>query len=151
MPSPSDSWLLITRTVRFGDTDAAGVMHFQQLLRWCHEAYEQSLEGFGISSAEIFPRPGLNLTLLLPIVHCSADFFAPLVCGDALEIQLQPRQLDPCAFEVNYLFSSDGVTAARALTRHVCLGAEQRRRAPLPEPIGRWLELSGLQQGVRPL
>ncbi|MEY3545364.1 MAG: hypothetical protein RLZZ247_1521, partial [Cyanobacteriota bacterium] len=31
-----ESWLLLCRTVRFGDTDAAGVMHFPQLLHWCH-------------------------------------------------------------------------------------------------------------------
>ena len=28
----SSDWLLLCRTVRFGDTDAAGVMHFHQLL-----------------------------------------------------------------------------------------------------------------------
>ncbi len=51
----SNSWLLLLRTVRFGDTDAAGVMHFHQLLRWCHEAYEESLERFGIVAATVFP------------------------------------------------------------------------------------------------
>ena len=43
---------MLCRSVRFGETDAdqgaAGVMHFQQLLRWCHEAYEESLERFGL-------------------------------------------------------------------------------------------------------
>ena len=34
------NWLRLERTVRFGDTDAAGVIQFHQLLRWCHEAYE---------------------------------------------------------------------------------------------------------------
>jgi hypothetical protein len=33
-------------------------MHFHQLLRWCHEAYEESLEKFGIAATEIFPTPG---------------------------------------------------------------------------------------------
>ena len=33
----SPAWLELRRVVRFGDTDAAGVMHFHQLLRWCHE------------------------------------------------------------------------------------------------------------------
>ena len=94
--------------MRFGDTDAAGVMHFQQLLRWCHEAYEESLERFGIASQGIFPTPGHQLELLLPITHCRADFLAPLVCGDPLAIALQPRQLDPTAFEVSYSFSSSG-------------------------------------------
>ena len=62
-----DSWLLLCRTVRFGDTDAAGVMHFHQLLRWCHEAYEESLERFGIAADEIFPAPGRTPAVALPI------------------------------------------------------------------------------------
>lgn len=52
-----NSWLILCRSVRFGETDGAGVMHFQQLLRWCHEAYEESLERFGLNAAEIFPTP----------------------------------------------------------------------------------------------
>ena len=130
------------RTVRFGETDAAGVMHFQQLLRWCHEAYEESLERFGIPSAEIFPVPGNALALLLPITHCSADYLAPLVCGDPLAIALQPRQLDVTAFEVSYRFSSDGKLAGCGLTRHQCISSAERKKAELPVPIVRWLQAS---------
>ena len=50
--------MLCRSVVRFGETDAAGVMHFQQLLRWCHEAYEESLERFGLEPAALFPTPG---------------------------------------------------------------------------------------------
>ena len=131
--------------MRFGDTDAAGVMHFQQLLRWCHEAYEESLERFGIASQDIFPTPGHQLKLLLPITHCSADFLAPLVCGDPLAIALQPRQLDATAFEVSYSFSSFGRLVARGLTRHQCISAVERRKAELPFPVQRWLEGSTAQ------
>ena len=126
--------------MRFGDTDAAGVMHFHQLLRWCHEAYEESLERFGMPSAEIFPAPGHQLKLLLPITHCSADYLAPLVCGDPLAIALQPLQLDPTAFEVSYRFSSDGKPVAQGLTRHQCISSVERRKAPLPDAVQRWLD-----------
>lgn len=131
--------------MRFGETDAAGVMHFQQLLRWCHEAYEESLERFGITSAEIFPTPDQSLSLLLPITHCSADYLAPLICGDPLAIQLKPRQLDVTAFEVSYLFTSAGKQVARGLTRHQCISATERSRAVLPVVISRWLLDSGHQ------
>jgi 1,4-dihydroxy-2-naphthoyl-CoA hydrolase len=53
-PAPPP-WLRLERRVRFGDTDAAGVMHFHQLLRWCHEAWEESLERYGITAAAVFP------------------------------------------------------------------------------------------------
>lgn len=49
-----EDWLLLCRAVRFGETDAAGVTHFHQVLRWCHETYEESLERFGIQAAEVF-------------------------------------------------------------------------------------------------
>jgi len=136
----SSDFLLLCRSVRFGDTDAAGVMHFHQLLRWCHEAYEESLEKFGVSPAQLFPRPGLELELLLPIVHCSADYLAPLSCGDPLAIALLPKALNAHSFEVSYSFSSRGEAVAVGLTRHFCVQASNRLRAPLPESINNWLK-----------
>lgn len=143
--------MLLCRTVRFGDTDAAGVMHFHQLLRWCHEAYEESLERFGLAAADVFPTPDQRPTVALPIVHCSADFLAPLACGNPLAIQLEPRRLDPGAFEVHYRFRSDDRCVARGLTRHLAISANTRQRCPLPELINRWLEASNLGQGIQPL
>ena len=169
------NWLLLCRTVRFGDTDAAGVMQFHQLLRWGHEAYEESLERFGIPPARVFPRPVWSAaeavvasaaermspgdtaplvttpSVALPIVHCSADYLRPLRVGDPLAIALSPERLDPNLFEVRYSFSSDGAVVARGLTRHLAITAAERRRCPLPEAIVRWLEASGLVSGVRPL
>ena len=149
------TWLLLCRTVRFGDTDAAGVMHFHQLLRWCHEAYEESLERFGIAAGEIFPTPAARPEVALPIVHCRADYLAPLACGDPLAIQLEPRRLDSGCFEVTYSFRQgiqpEAPLMARGLTRHLAIRSTSRQRCPLPEPINRWLEASSLSAGIQPL
>lgn len=155
----SPHWLRLERRVRFGDTDAAGVIQFHQLLRWCHEAYEESLERFGISAAEIFPRPqwamdqppgqpatrdttGAPPSIALPIVHCSADYRRPLFCGDCLAISLEPRLLDPGSFEVIYLFTCDGQAAARGLTRHRAITVSTRQACALPAGISTWLAAS---------
>ena len=164
MSMDPDTWLLLCRTVRFGDTDAAGVMHFARLLSWCHEAYEESLERFGLAAAEIFPTPApphtdktgaapltVSLPVALPIVHCSADFRRPLVCGDPLTIALAPRRLDPGGFEVSYRFTTSGQTAATGLTRHLAIDSRSRQRCPLPAAINRWLEASSLGGGIQPL
>ena len=151
MIADSSCWLLLCRTVRFGDTDAAGVMHFHQLLRWCHEAYEESLELYGLPAAEIFPTPGQIPAIALPLVHCSADFLAPLACGDPLAIQLEPHRLDSGSFEVHYNFRSGERAAAKALTRHLAIETASRRPCPLPAGVQRWLEASRLGQGIQPL
>jgi 1,4-dihydroxy-2-naphthoyl-CoA hydrolase len=148
--NPAD-WLLLCRSVRFGETDAAGVMHFAELLRWCHEAYEESLARFGLPAQAIFPTPGHVPEVALPIVHCHADYLRPLVCGDPLEIQLEPLRLDPGCFEVRYHLRRGGAPVAEALTRHLAIRASSRQRCPLPDSIQRWLEASCLQGGVRPL
>ena len=111
----------LRRTVRFGDTDAAGVMHFHQLLRWCHEAYEESLERYGLDLTLIFPSGDPAPEVALPIVHCSADYRAPLLCGDRLRIQLHPERLDPSAFAIRFHFARGDHTAATALTRHLAI------------------------------
>jgi 1,4-dihydroxy-2-naphthoyl-CoA hydrolase len=154
-------WLVRHRTVRFGDTDAAGVMHFPRLLHWCHEAYEESLERFGLAAAEVFPVPGRTPAVALPIVHCRADFLRPLVCGERVEIRLSPLRLDPGGFEVGYRFhrpapgqgpgDAPGPEVARALTRHQAITTGGRRRCELPGGLQRWLEASGLGGGIRPL
>ena len=142
-PLPGRSgWLLLCRTVRFGDTDAAGVMHFHQLLRWCHVAYEESLERFGVATSAIFPAPGRAPAVALPIVHVSADYLRPLVCGDPLAVELRPQQLDASSFEVHYRFRHGGLEAASGLTRHVAIATASRRRTALPAPIRHWLEAS---------
>ena len=74
-----EHWLLIKRVVRFGETDAAGVIHFHNLLRWCHEAWEESLYNYGLHANDVFPN-GISinrdqqLAIALPVVSCSADF-----------------------------------------------------------------------------
>jgi len=155
MPPPTPStWLQLKRSVRFGDTDAAGVMHFHQLLRWCHEAYEESLERFGLPAASVFPRPewaGDSPAVALPIVYCQAEFRRPLLVGDQLRISLRPEALGPEGFEVGYSFACEGQPVAQGLTRHLAITVAERQRCPLPEGIRRWLEASGLGEGVRPV
>lgn len=143
-------WLQLSRRVRFGDTDAAGVMHFQRLLGWCHEAYEESLELFGIAAVELFPTPGSTPAVALPIVHCQADFLRPLVCGDGLSVVLEPERLDAGSFQVRYSFTCNGTPAAEALSRHLSIESASRRRCSLPAVINRWLEASSLGM-VQPL
>ena len=135
-------WLLLQRTVRFGETDAAGVMHFHQLLRWCHEAYEESLEKFGIHPTAIFPGPTYGPPEALPIVHCRADYWSPLVCGDSLVIELRPHRIDESRFELAYLFQRDQESVARGYTRHVAIDATNRKLCLVPANIERWLEAS---------
>ena len=141
------AWLQLHRKVRFGDTDAAGVMHFHQLLRWSHEAWEESLEHYGVAPSSIFPGsrdPQQHPTIALPVVHCEATFRRPVHGGDRLDVILQPTRLNPGSFEVRCTFQQHSDIVAHGLIRHVAIDAISRQRCALPEAIDRWLEASCL-------
>ena len=149
MIADSSSWLQLSKKVRFGDTDAAGVMHFHQLLRWCHEAWEESLERYGIEAQAVFPGcRGQEQwpAIALPVVHCRADFLRPVHGGDQLSVHLTPQRLDPSSFEVHHCFLLGQQDVARGWIRHVAISTETRQRCALPDAIERWLEAAQIGQ-----
>ncbi|KAF3886008.1 MULTISPECIES: acyl-CoA thioesterase [Nostocales] len=123
-------------TVRFRDTDAAGVVYFANVLAICHEAYEESLATFGMNLKDFFTNP----SIAFPIVHANVDFFRPLYSGDNLVIRLIPQQLSGDRFEVGYEVIVGEVVAAKAITRHVCIDTSSRTKTELPENMKQWLE-----------
>lgn len=132
------------RTVRFQDTDAAGVVYFANVLSMCHEAYEASLAASGINLNSFFCYP----QVAIPITHASVDFFRPMFCGDRQTIRLMPRQLGSSNFEINYDIFAEGdpeapenapPCIARANSQHVCINSAVRAKTTLPPEISRWL------------
>ncbi len=129
---------IYTRTVRFQDTDAAGVVYFANVLAMCHEAYEASLAASDINLKVFFSNPDRAI----PIVHASVDFYRPMFPGDRLTIQLTPKQVAGDEFEIAYQVFSESVaekSVAKALTKHVCIDAVSRTRKQLSEELMQWL------------
>lgn len=125
-----------TRTIRFQDTDAAGVVYFANVLAMCHEAYEESLAASGINLKSFFSNP----SVAFPIVHASVDFIRPMFCGDKLLIQLTPKFLTDNEFEISYqIVAAADKVVAQAITKHVCIDAARRTRTQLPDEISQWL------------
>ena len=138
-------WLFLKRTVRFGDTDAAGVVHFLQLFRWCHEAWEESLEKYGIVLQDIFPTTQINtsqLQVALPVVHCEANFFKPLYVGDFINIQLYPEKKNESSFILRCKFKKNGEQIGMTNIKHVSINPITRKKCSLSKQINLWLEES---------
>ncbi len=126
------------RTVRFADTDAAGVVYFANYLSICHEAYEESLGVAGINLKTFFSDTGV----VIPIARSEADYLRPLACGDKLRITVAPELLGEDSFALNFEIIRLGrpeKCAGRIRTVHVCTSSAKRTRAPLPAAITTWI------------
>ena len=140
-------WLCLKRTVRFGDTDAAGVVHFHEMFRWCHETWEESLEKYGIVLLEIFPTTQINscqLDVALPIVHCEANYFKPLYVGDTITIELNPEKLDESSFVLRFKLVKNSEDIGSINIKHVSINPITRERCTLSKQINMWLYQSSL-------
>jgi 1,4-dihydroxy-2-naphthoyl-CoA hydrolase len=124
------------RTVRFSDTDAAGVVYFANVLSICHETYEASLEASSVNIKDFFS----STSVAFPIVHADVDFFRPMFCGDKLVISLIPQNIGVDKFEIAYEILIDDVMVAKAITRHVCIEVSTRNKRELSGEIVKWLE-----------
>jgi 1,4-dihydroxy-2-naphthoyl-CoA hydrolase len=128
--------------VQFRDTDAAGVVYFANIISICHVAYEASLIKSGIDLKSFVD----NSDFAIPLTHVSADFFKPLFCGDRIIIQLTPRSIDNCRFEIEYQIlenistSSHRQIIATAKTQHISIAPATRKRIDLPKLLKNWLE-----------
>jgi 1,4-dihydroxy-2-naphthoyl-CoA hydrolase len=130
------------RTVRFKDTDAAGVVYFANVLAMCHEACEESLAMSGIDLKVFFSNPAFAI----PITHASVDFLRPLFCGDQLLVLLITKQRSADEFEIRYriLEAATDQVVAKATTRHVCIEPISRTRKELAPEIIQWLKRWGV-------
>lgn len=125
-----------TRTIRFQDTDAAGVVYFANVLAMCHEAYEESLAASGINLKVFFT----NQSVAIPIVHASVDFLRPMFCGDLVFIHLTAEQIGSDKFEINYIIVALKQQVAKAITKHICINPANRTRQQLPNEMMQWLQ-----------
>ncbi|MEO1388722.1 MAG: thioesterase family protein [Cyanobacteria bacterium J06634_6] len=133
---------LYTRRIRFHETDAAGVVYFANLLTLCHEAYEAALAEAGFDLTLFFSKEGGVAVL---VTHTEADFYQPLRCGEAIALQLVPTQVSPHSFEIHYEIyhcpqqELQQKPAVRAMTRHVCIDVQTRRRQTLTPELTDWI------------
>ena len=126
------------RTVRFADTDAAGVVFFANYLAICHEAYEESLAAAGIELQGFFQNTGV----IVPIAKSSAEYLRPLRPGDKLRVTVAPEALTPNSYVIRFeLFKLLPVEklAARISTEHVATSPAKRARVALPAELAAWV------------
>ena len=120
-------------------------MHFVQLLKWCHETWEESLEKFGISLTDIFPSINIKSTnpeTSLPITHCEAKYFEPFYIGDNINIELYPEKVNSFSFILRFKFKKNSQEIAMASIKHISINSISRKRCPFSQEISLWLKES---------
>lgn len=112
-----------TERVRFGDTDAAGVVYYATYQRFFEAGRAEMLRAAGLPGSEIFKRG-----LLLPVIECWARFHKPAHYDDKLEIISWIHEVGPSSVLFGTRVDRGETIIAEAGTRIVVYGRDFRIR-----------------------
>ncbi|HTX64124.1 MAG TPA: thioesterase family protein [Acidimicrobiales bacterium] len=103
--------------VRFGETDAMGVVHHAAYLAYLEAARVEFLRAVG------HPFGGIREEgLELPVAEVAVRYLRPLVFDDEVDVHLAVTSARGATFELGYLVALDGEPRATAVTVHAVLG-----------------------------
>ena len=123
----------VTRTrVRFGETDAAGIVFYPTFFAWFDVGMSgllRAASGGELNDAQGRPR------FPVPIVEAGARFIAPLHFDDAIAIRSTITELGTSSLRVEHVVLRDDVEAARGFEVRVLIRTgDDGRIAPAPLP-----------------
>lgn len=122
---------VVKKHIYLRDTDATGVLYFNQLLRLALEAFEDFLISKQLPLRDIFDRKDF----LLPIVHTEADFSAPLRVSDQISIEVAVEKIGESSLSMRYTFYDTKSRSAvgSALIVHVAVDRNSFQKIPFPQ------------------
>ena len=122
--------------VRFGDCDPAGLVYYPALFHYCHVAME---EFFAARCGRSYARVMAEERLGFPTVNASAEFLAPFVYGEEVEVEVFVSRVGKSSATFEYRLRRAGEAEVRASMTlvQVAMNLDERRAVPVPEEYRR--------------
>ena len=132
----SESWSK-TFTVRFGDTDLAGIAYYPRMFDFIHKAMEDFFAGqCGVTYPELIS----NRRVGFPLVKSDVDFRSPLYFGDEVTISVTTTKVGNSSIGFRYRFSVGERECFDAKMTVCCVEMDTIKTIPIPEDLRPGLE-----------
>lgn len=116
--------------VRFGETDAAGIVFYPTFFAW----FDLGVQGLLHAATGALSARGGRPRWPLPIVESGARFSAPLFFDDAIVIRTTVTELGRSSLRFEHAVLKDEVEVARGFEVRVFISAEGEGIASAPIP-----------------
>ena len=119
-------------SVRFGDTDPAGLVYYPNLFHYFHIAME---EFFKHKCDSPYQELITTERVGFPTIKVEAEFYKPLVYGDDIEITVTVAALGNSSVTLDYrvLRLRDATLCAQSKQVHVAMDLDSRRPLTIPD------------------
>jgi 4-hydroxybenzoyl-CoA thioesterase len=119
-------------TVRFGETDPAGLVYYPNIFHYFHIALEEFFAArCGISYQKLLADERIGF----PTVKAQTEFLAPFIYGDEVDVEISVSKIgtSSATFEYSARRATDQKLCARSTQVHVAMNLDTRRPLPIPE------------------
>jgi acyl-CoA thioester hydrolase len=121
----------VTRTrVRFGDTDAAGIVFYPTFYVW----FDVGTTGLVRAAVGELLDPDGTMRWPIPIVDCGARFAAPLRFDDAIAVRSTVSEIGRSSFRVEHVVTRGDAEVARGFEVRVLIRHDGGRFAAVELP-----------------
>ena len=133
--------------VRFGETDAAGIVFYPTYFGWFDSGTHGLLRGADAYARDASGKPKFPL----PIVECGATFLAPLQFDEEIEIVSTVASIGESSLRVEHeVRTLAGKTCARGFEQRVYVTLDSGRPAKAPIPPELRARLDGTEAAAKP-
>lgn len=124
--------------VKWGDTDAAGIVFYPNYYKWMDEATHEMFDQLGHPSHKLFTDEKVGF----PILEAHCQFFAPSFFADPITVVSRVVEIKNKVFKVEHTFLSDGQTRAEGyeIRAWTIIEKEKPKAVPIPEEMRTKLE-----------
>ena len=140
--SERDGIFSVSRHIRFGDSDPAGIVFYVSFFRMFNDLFESwVVERLGIDFAREFFDEGR----MFPLVHCDVDFRKSRRMGENLDLALILTGLGRSSIRYTIVGSDEGEEILRGDFVSCVASKEMGRSVPIPDylraPMTEYLDL----------
>lgn len=132
----SNSWTK-TFTVRFGDTDLAGIAYYPRMFDFIHKAME---DFFAAQCGVTYPELISERRVGFPLVKSEVDFRSPLFFGDEATISVTTTKVGNSSSGFRYRFSVGERDCFDARMTVCCVEMDTVKPIPIPKDLRPGLE-----------
>jgi 4-hydroxybenzoyl-CoA thioesterase len=118
--------------VRWGDTDAAGIVFYPNFYKWMNEATHEFFAKIGLPASTLFEEEQIAIPLLE--THC--EFKSPLLFEDIVNIRSSVVEVRNKVFKMSHQFyRGDQLIAEGYEVRAWTLFKDKPKAQPIPDNI----------------
>src|SRR5262245_2275304 len=124
-----------SRSIRFQEIDAAGIIFYPRVLEMFHDTYADFLAFAGAPLREVMTSD----TWLAPVRHAEADYFKPLRFGDEVRVEICRAHVAETEATLGYRITRADEVCVVGQVVHTFVERATFKRTPMPAGVRRAL------------